>query len=74
MAQRVKINRSERRPPFLSNIVPGGAHQVVPNGNAYDQDPMEGNGIQGSGNQQGFSITVGPVPATKWPSGNRSGE
>jgi hypothetical protein len=66
MAQRIKINRSERRPPFLSNIVGGGAEQIQPNGCTYDKEPAEPDGIQGAS-------LLWPVPRQSW-GGNRSGE
>lgn len=64
---RVKINRSERRPPYLSNIVKGGAEQIQPNGCTYDQGASEPDGVQGATMQP-------PVPAYNWPTGNRTGE
>ena len=37
--QRVRINRSERDPPYLSNVVKGVAVQLVPNGCSYGVTP-----------------------------------
>lgn len=69
MAQRVRINRSERRPPFLSNIVGGSADQIQPNGCTYDSDPSEKDGIQGA-----TAIPYWLEPKRSWSGGNRSGE
>jgi hypothetical protein len=65
---RVKINRSEPRKPFLSNIVKGGAEQVTPNGTALDGPRPEPDGIQGA-----VQIPYWAIPDKSW-GGNRSGE
>ncbi len=66
----VKMNRSERRTPYLSNTVKGGATQITPNGVAYDQDPTPetASGLVGAEN-----ALVRYAPRS-WPGGNRSGE
>jgi hypothetical protein len=70
MPQRVKINRSERRPPFFSNLVKGDATQITPNGEAHNgpwpEEPRVGSII-------GAENAIIP-PADSWPGSNRSGE
>jgi len=65
----VRINRSERKSPFLSNkIKPGRVEQLTPNGCAYDNDyPLIPADNMGAGNDMA-------PPPTSWPGGNRSGE
>lgn len=67
MPHPVKMNRSERNPPFLSNTVKGGAQQVTPNGNTFDKAPSETDGVQGA-------VNAYWIPPQTWPGGNRSGE
>lgn len=69
---RVRINRGERRTPFLSNLTkPGPQKQVTPNGCAYD-GPWPEFGVAGDTLVGAESAPV--PPAVGWPSGNRSGE
>lgn len=68
---RVRMNRGERRTPFLSNTVKGHAEQVAPNGCTYDGDYAAELASQADG------IGAFPIPmrnkANEW-GGNRSGE
>lgn len=70
--RRVKINRSERRPPYLSNVVKGDAEQVAPNGCVYNgdrQEPSAGNALVGA------EPALIPWAPDDWgPNSNRSGE
>lgn len=71
MPHRVKVNRSERRPPFLSNIVKGDQEQVTPNGIAWNgdrQEPSAGSALVGA------EPAMIPWAPDNWPGGNRSGE
>jgi len=70
MPHNVRINRSERRPPFFSNIVKGTADQVTPNGCAYDGPRPE---TPRMGSIIGAENAIIP-PAELWKNGNRSGE
>ncbi len=66
----VKINRSERRTPYLSNTVKGRAEQITPNGCAYDSDPTP----EPASGLVGAQTAMTPYSPRKWPTGNRSGE
>lgn len=70
MPQRVRINRGERRTPFLSNLVKGTQDQLTPNGCAYsgpwpDTEPRTSK----------IGAETWPLaPPQTWKNGNRSGE
>ena len=71
--QRVRINRSERDPPYLANVVKGVATQLVPNGVSYGGTPEP--------KPEDTNSVVGVRPVSRWwheneawPKGNRSGE
>ena len=72
MPHRVKLNRSERRPPFLSNLVKGDQEQVTPNGVAYNGDRKE---PSAAGAIVGAESAPIPWASDDWgPNSNRSGE
>lgn len=75
--QRVRVNRSERDPPYLANVVKGVATQLVPNGVSYGGAPEP--------KPEDANSVVGVRPVSRWwheneiwpganKSGNRSGE
>lgn len=70
----VRINRSERQVPFLSNKVPGSAVQVTPNGTARDQDGTEGEPTGAMVGAEPSKYLPAPMPEPESWSGNRSGE
>ena len=67
MPRRVRINRGERRTPFLSNLVKGTQDQLTPNGCAYNGPWPELNGKMGAGPPM-------RQEPEEWPGANRSGE
>jgi len=71
MPQRVRINRSERRPPFLSNIVNGSAEQVAPNALTHDGERPQVDTFDALRTGAGPAFT--PILPADW-KGNRSGE